>query len=122
MREWIVAGLLLAGAAFIFLAALGVARLPDLFTRMQAATKAGPVGVGCVLASVAVYFGEAGVATRVVLVIAFLLVTAPVAAHMIARSAYLVGVPLWGGTHHDELRRRFEATAQRPTEDANPEG
>lgn len=121
MTDWLVAVLLLVGSTFMFLAALGAARLPDLFTRMQAATKAGAAGAGCALAAVAVHFGG-GVATRAVLVIAFLLATAPVAAHMIARSAYWVGVPLWGGTHRDELRREFEDRAKRPAEDVNPEG
>jgi multicomponent Na+:H+ antiporter subunit G len=47
-----------------------------------------------------------------VLVIAFLFLTAPVGAHVIARAAYAVGVPLWEGTITDELRDRRRASEQ----------
>jgi multicomponent Na+:H+ antiporter subunit G len=100
--------LLLVGAVFIFLGAVGVVRLPDLFIRMQAATKASVLGVSCTLLAVAVYFGELGVVTRCLATIAFICLTAPVAAHMIGRAAYRVGVPLWEGTIMDELRERYE--------------
>ncbi|HUG91086.1 MAG TPA: monovalent cation/H(+) antiporter subunit G [Planctomycetaceae bacterium] len=104
--DWVTAGLMVIGSAFALLAALGVVRMPDLFTRMQAATKSSTLGVGCILLAVAVHFDELGVTTQALLTIAFLLLTAPIAAHMIARSAYIVGVPLWKGTVIDELRER----------------
>ncbi len=87
----------------MFLAALGMVRFPDVFMRMQAATKAGTVGVAALLAAVAVHFGELGVTGAALLIIVFVLLTAPVAAHMIARSAYLIGVPKWDYTVQDEL-------------------
>jgi len=58
--------------------------------------------------SVALHFGELGVVTRALLAIAFFFLTAPVAAHMIGRAAYFVGVPLWEGTLRDELRGRYD--------------
>jgi multicomponent Na+:H+ antiporter subunit G len=104
MTEWIAAALLLAGSAFMLIAALGLVRLPDLIIRMHAAAKAGGLGVGLVVSAVAVHFKEAEVTTEAALVAAFLLLTAPVAAHLIARAAYLSGVPLWRGTVVDEMR------------------
>jgi multicomponent Na+:H+ antiporter subunit G len=101
-----VIGLCLAivGATFLLLAGVGILRLPDVFCRASATTKAATLGVGCVLVSAAIYFGDLRVTTRVLATIAFLLLTAPVAAHMIARAAYFQGVPLWSGTVRDELK------------------
>jgi multicomponent Na+:H+ antiporter subunit G len=102
-REWLVLGLLIAGALFLLLAAVGVVRLPDVYTRMQAATKAATLGAGCTLFAVAVYFDDFGVTVRALLVVAFIFLTAPVAAHMIGRAAYNIGVPFWRGTNLDEM-------------------
>lgn len=119
------AALMLIGAAFLLLAAVGITRMPDLFTRMQTTTKAATLGAGCVMLSVAVYFGDLGVIARAVAVIVFLLLTAPVAAHMIARAAYLIGVRQWDGTIVDELRGRYDLSAHilhsRPVQDGIPE-
>ena len=104
--DFIAGGLLLIGGVFMLLAAIGILRLPDLFTRMQAATKGQTLGTGCLMLAVALHFRNLDVSTRAVLVIAFVFMTAPVAAHMIARAAYAVGVPLWSGTVRDELRSR----------------
>lgn len=104
MSQWIVSAFLLTGSGLLFLAALGVLRLPDLYTRMQAATKAGTLGVGLLLGAAAVAFGEPGVTVTAVLAIAFFLLTAPIGAHMIARAAYMVRVPLWSRTVRDEMR------------------
>lgn len=97
--------LIVMGSGFMLLAGVGVVRMPDLFMRMQAATKAATLGAGCMLLAVIVHFGDVAVATRAFLVIAFIFLTAPVAAHMIARAAYSVGTPLWEGTITDELHR-----------------
>lgn len=102
-REVLVLGLLVAGALFLLLAAVGVVRMPDLYMRMQAATKATTLGVGCMLLAVAVYFDDFGVTVRALLVIAFIFLTAPVAAHMIGRAAFNIRVPFWRGTNLDEV-------------------
>lgn len=112
MSEQISAALLVVGGLFMLLAGLGVLRLPDLFMRLQAATKASTLGAGCLLLGVAVHFQDLGVATRAILVIGFFFLTAPVGAHMIARAGYAVGVPLWEGTVTDELRDARRAAAE----------
>ncbi|MFN3685065.1 MAG: monovalent cation/H(+) antiporter subunit G [Fimbriimonadaceae bacterium] len=103
MREGIAALLLAFGAVITFLAAYGVLRLPDSLTRMQATSKATTLGVGCVLLSVAVAFDDVGVRTKAALVVLFLFVTQPIAAHLMARASYRSGSPLWKGTVVDEL-------------------
>ncbi|MCR9068264.1 MAG: monovalent cation/H(+) antiporter subunit G [Rhodobacteraceae bacterium] len=95
MAEIIMAILVLLGGFFCFVAGLGVLRLPDVLIRMHASTKAGTLGSGLILSAVAVYFADTATITRAVVAILFLLVTAPVAAHMIGRAAFKVGVPLW---------------------------
>jgi multicomponent Na+:H+ antiporter subunit G len=111
MREPVSAVLLVIGALFMLLAGVGIVRLPDLFMRLQAATKASTLGVGCMLLAVALHFEDLAVTTRAVLVIAFFCLTAPVGAHMIARAAYAAGVPLWAGTITDELREQRLASS-----------
>lgn len=91
----------LVGAAFMLVAALGVVRLPDLYTRMQAATKASTVGVVAMMAAIALAHADASVTIRAVLVAGFFLLTSPVAAHAIARSAHTRKVPVAPGTRVD---------------------
>ena len=93
--EYILAGLVILGGFFCFVAGLGVLRLPDVLIRMHASTKAGTLGSGLILIAVAVFFGDTATITRAVATILFLLITAPVAAHMIGRAAFRSGVPLW---------------------------
>ncbi len=108
MSELVSALLLLIGASFLLLGAVGVLRMPDLFTRMQPATKATTLGLSCMLLAVAVYFGRIGIATRALAAILFFFLTAPVTAHLIGRASYFIGVPLWEGTVMDELRGQYD--------------
>jgi len=108
MNEVISSALLLVGAGFLLLASIGVVRMPDLFNRMQTATKAATLGISCILLAVALRMGDAGLALRCLLTIVFFFLTAPVAAHMIGRAAYFVGVPLWSGTITDELQGHYD--------------
>ena len=98
----------IAGSGFALLAALGVLRLPDVFTRMQASTKASTLGLGCLLIGAALQLGDFGSLIRVVSIGAFVLLTTPVAGHVIARASYLAEVPLWDGTVLDERRTAQE--------------
>jgi multicomponent Na+:H+ antiporter subunit G len=91
----------------MFVSAVGVLRLPDLFLRMSASTKSTTMGVACMLLAAAVHFEEVGLVSRLLATILFLFLTAPVAAHMIGRAGYLSGAPLWANTVVDELRGRY---------------
>lgn len=96
--------LVMLGGAFCLLGAIGLLRMPDVYTRLQAATKTGTLGVGCLMLGIAIHFGDLGVSVRALLVIAFLFLTAPVAGHVIARAAYLVRTPIWNRTGIDEWK------------------
>jgi len=104
IREAATVVLMVVGAVLTLLAALGVVRMPDVYSRMQSATKASTLGVGCTMLAVAVDFADLAITTRVVLIVAFVFLTAPISAHLIARAAYYVGVPLRTGTAFYELR------------------
>ncbi|QQR35680.1 monovalent cation/H(+) antiporter subunit G [Devosia oryziradicis] len=104
-------GLLLVGSLFSLVAAIGVVRLPDLLTRMHAASKAGPVGAGFVLIAVALLSGDAGVALRAIVGVVFLLLTTPVGAHLLARASYRTSDQLGGNMVLDELKSK---TGQSP--------
>lgn len=83
--------IMLIGAAFAVIAAIGLLRLPDIYTRTHAASKAGTLGSGLMLLSLAVFSQELDVVTRAIAAIVFFLLTAPISSHLLARSAYLVG-------------------------------
>jgi multicomponent Na+:H+ antiporter subunit G len=106
IMDIVVAVLLVSGGAFCFVAGLGLLRLQDVYLRMHAATKAGTLGAGLILVGVAVHFGELGIDIRALLAIAFLVITAPVAAHMIGRTAYRSRVAMWEGSTVDEWEGR----------------
>jgi multicomponent Na+:H+ antiporter subunit G len=102
VTDLISALLVLAGATLGLLAAVGVLRMPDVFTRMQASTKASTLGLGCLLAGLAVRRPELAIVIRAGSIAAFVMLTASVAAHVIAHAAALSGAPLWKGTVTDE--------------------
>lgn len=99
-------GLLLLGALFSLIAAIGVVRLPDLFTRMHAASKAGAVGGGLVLLAVAVMSFDFAIALRAIVGFVFLLLTTPVAAHLLARASYRTSDQLPVNMVVDELKSK----------------
>lgn len=86
MTEMISGVLALAGSALIALAGAGVVRFPDLYTRMHAATKAPTLGFLLVALAAVVAVGDGR--GKLVLAVALIFVTAPTAAHLVARAAY----------------------------------
>ena len=108
MREALTSMMLLTGSGFALVAAIGLLRMPDLFTRMHAATKTGTLGVGCTALAVAIYFENISITLQAIMIIVLLFLTAPIAAHMIGRAAYLVQVPLGSGTVVDELEGQYD--------------
>jgi multicomponent Na+:H+ antiporter subunit G len=99
----IVAVLLLLGVLFMLLAAVGLVRLPDVYLRLSATSKAATLGASLVLLGAALHFGTVPVVGRAAVTVVFLFLTAPVAAHAIGRAGYRRGSPLWTGTVADEL-------------------
>ena len=104
----IITGLIvLVGAVFSLVAAMGILRFPDIYSRSHAASKAGPLGSGLILGALAIYSGELGVVTRAIAAFLFLLLTAPIGAHLLARAAYFVGHKPWRGTYIDQLAGKY---------------
>ena len=100
--EWVARGFVLAGATLALLAGVGIVRMPDVFTRMQASTKASTLGLGCFLIALAIRYPDPAVVVRGAAIAAFMMLTTAVAAHVIARAAARSGAPLWKGTILDE--------------------
>ena len=84
--------LLLIGSMFAALGALGILRFPDLYTRLHAASKAGPIGVGLILLGAGLASGDPLTIVRTVVGLVFLILVSPVSAHLLARSAVKSGV------------------------------
>lgn len=98
------------GAVFILIAAYGIVVMPDFYLRLSVTIKAATMGVGLLLLSTAYFFSEFSVTSKVIAIIFFLIITAPVAGHMIARTAYIIGVEKWKGTVLDELEGKYHRT------------
>jgi multicomponent Na+:H+ antiporter subunit G len=86
MTDIIIAILLLLGAAFIFIASLGLIRFKDLYSRMHASTKATSFGILLIIIGVGLFFNTGIIWLKAFLVILFVYLTAPLAAHSIAKS------------------------------------
>jgi multicomponent Na+:H+ antiporter subunit G len=86
MKEIIVGVLMFTGALFILIAALGLLRFRDLYSRMHATTKATSFGILLLIAGVTLFFSTWIITLKALLIIAFIYLTAPLAAHSIARS------------------------------------
>ncbi len=106
MSDLIAATLLALGGAFTLIAGIGIFRMPDVFIRMHASTKVGTLGSGLIMAGVCVHFGDPLVIFKAILVVLFLLLTAPIGAHMIGRAALRIGIEPWGIKDQDEKTTR----------------
>lgn len=109
--EWLAGFFWIAGATFALLAAVGTLRMPDLLTRMQATSKASTLGLACLLIGTSIELADGGSVARAVSIAAFVMLTTPVATHIVARAAALTGVPLWEGTVLDERESTSHAPA-----------
>lgn len=108
MNELAIMILISLGTLFILLAAVGILRMPDLFLRISVTTKAATLGVGMILIGMTLYFSDVSIGTRAIAIILFLLLTAPIGAHLIGRSSYFVGVPLWKKSLMDDLQGKYD--------------
>jgi len=91
LRDVVAGTLLILGAGFAFVAAVGVVRFPDLLRRMHAATKPQTFGLLLILAGLALRIESLSDLTLVMVVAMFQLLTAPVSAHMVGRAAFRAG-------------------------------
>ncbi|GIO41320.1 Na+/H+ antiporter subunit G [Paenibacillus apis] len=117
--EVIGAVFILVGAIFSVVSAIGNVRLPDVYTRSHAASKSSTLGVLSTLIGTLLYFLilDGFFSIRLILGIFFVFLTAPVAAHMICRSAYRHHVPLTESTVQDELKDYYMENENPDSED-----
>lgn|SRR5690554_319235 len=90
------------GALAILFASIGILRMPDFYLRLSVTVKAATLGVGVILISAAIVFPDVSVTAKAVAIIFFLVLTAPVAAHTIGRTAYRSGISMWKNTFIDD--------------------
>lgn len=117
--EAVVALLVLLGTGITLISSLGVIRLPDVYTRAHATTKSATLGILCILLAAFVHFAyfHEIVSVRLLLGIVFVFLTAPVAGHMIIRSAHRTGVPLSEISVQDMLKEDLDRMAKRTAPD-----
>lgn len=90
VRDILTVVLVIGGLIILTLAVYGVVTMPDIYTRLHAASKAAVLGIVPFLLAAAIV-GDLATITRATLIALFLLLTTPVAAHVIAQAAYLTG-------------------------------
>lgn len=100
------------GACFMLVSAIGILRLPDFYIRMSAITKAGTLGVGFIVLGIGLHFNETAVLLKSISIILFMLLTSPVAAHVIAQAAAKSGIPFWKPTKLDDFRDFLKANEE----------
>jgi multicomponent Na+:H+ antiporter subunit G len=96
LRAAVATALVAVGTFFLAVGTIGILRLPDVYNRMHATSKATTLGAASMFLAGFVYFGPAGYGLTSLVGIVFLFITAPTGAHMISRSAQKMGVPFFG--------------------------
>ncbi|AGB49852.1 monovalent cation/proton antiporter, MnhG/PhaG subunit [Methanomethylovorans hollandica DSM 15978] len=99
---------LLIGLVFVFLGMLGLMRMPDVYNRLHTTSKIGTVGAFGVMLSILMRAGFTPIGIKAITVGLFLLLTAPIAAHMITRAAHRHGVGLCKESVIDEYGKACE--------------
>jgi multicomponent Na+:H+ antiporter subunit G len=99
----------------MLLAAIGLLRFPDFFTRAHAGTKAASLGAGLILIAAVLPLSSEAIAVRVWLTIFFIFLTIPVAGHLLGRAAYLKGLPQWPGQNHDDWAAQEAKDKSKPS-------
>jgi multicomponent Na+:H+ antiporter subunit G len=94
VRELAIVWLVTWGAAFVALAAVGLLRMPDLYSRLHAASKASALGIACLAIALVIQFEDPELGVRAVALGLFLFITAPISTHLIARAGFVTGTPL----------------------------
>jgi multicomponent Na+:H+ antiporter subunit G len=89
------------GSVFLFLGGLGLLRMPDVYNRIQAGTKATTLGSMCVFIGLGIY--HPAFLPRMLVLLAFIVITNPVSSHALARAAHFAGVRLAKGSVCDVL-------------------
>jgi multicomponent Na+:H+ antiporter subunit G len=90
------------GVIFDLVGGIGLIRLPDIYNRLQAATKCVTLGTCFILIGVFVEFGISNMGIKALLCLAFLMLTSPTAAHAVSKGSHIFGIKLWEGSVVDK--------------------
>jgi len=112
MTDIIVGIFAFLGMVFVFFAAVGMIRMPDTYLRISVTTKAATLGIGLLLLAAAIYSNEIAITAKVLAIILFILLTAPVSAHLIGRTSYYSGVKLWKNSVMDDLKGKYNSSTE----------
>ncbi len=106
--ELILSLLVIAGAAFVLLGSFGLIKLPDFYTRLHAPTKATTLGMGLLLIAslILTSITQGTLSFHQLLITLFLFITAPVTAHMLAKSALHLDIQSAASTRNAQLKER----------------
>jgi multicomponent Na+:H+ antiporter subunit G len=108
LQNYLAAALILVGSTFSLTASVGLLRLPDFYTRMHAASKAGTLGSCSVLLALAVHADDPAISLRALAGVLFFLLTVPISSHLLAKAAHSAGYRLWDGSERDDLKTVLE--------------
>ena len=95
MNELIAMSIIIIGIAFNVFGCIGLLRLPDVYNRLQAATKCVTLGTCGIMLGIFLMVGFNSLGIKALVAIPFIFLTSPTAAHALARGAHIVGVKLW---------------------------
>ncbi len=112
ITEIIVGILAFFGTMFVLFAAVGMVRMPDTYLRISVTTKAATLGIGLLLFAAAIHSYEIAITAKVLVIILFILLTAPVSAHLIGRTSYFSGVKLWKNSVMDDLEGKYNSSTE----------
>lgn len=109
--------LLIIGLAFNLLGCIGILRLPDLYNRLQAATKCVTLGTCCLLLSIVAHYGLNDFGIKALIALPFLFFTSTIAAHALVRGSYISGIKLWDKSVIDEYADEMKGTEEEGKKD-----
>jgi multicomponent Na+:H+ antiporter subunit G len=112
----VVVALIAVGLFFLTVGTVGLVRLPDVYNRMHATSKATTLGAASIFLAGFAYFGPQGAGLVSLVGIVFLFVTAPTGAHMISRAAQRMGIDFFGDVTWPAGGRQVED----PTRETEP--
>jgi multicomponent Na+:H+ antiporter subunit G len=109
MNETIGTVLIVLGIMFDLFGCIGLVRFPDVYTRLQASAKCVTLGTCGILLGLFLFKGFSATGVKAIMCLLFIVLTAPVSAHALARSAYRSGIKPYDGTVVDEYSGTFES-------------
>jgi multicomponent Na+:H+ antiporter subunit G len=119
MTDYIIAILVIIGSLFMLVAALGIVKLQDVYMRMHAITKASSLSVVLLIIAVIIQTPAFGVVAGGLTIMVFIIATAPIASHMIARVSQIIGVPMSKGAVMNAIEEdRLYETGPNTNQDA----